>query len=126
MVGVVEAAEAADAFSTLLGELSRAPLGGLALLRIVQLLRHFPLLLLLFFTLCVPFLIFYCYDAARLKEIIGEADETETFIGSKGVDHSLGQVASGFEFWYTCVISMIVIGSAKMVVENTGPFALGD
>jgi hypothetical protein len=84
------------------------------------------LVLLLIFNLCVPFLIFYCYDAARLKEMIGEADETEKFIGGKGKDQQFSEVVSGLEFWYTCVISMIVIGSAKMVVENTGPFSLGN
>ena len=84
------------------------------------------LVMLLLFNLCVPLIIFVCYDGARLKEMIGEATETEKFIGGKGVDHDFSEVASGIEFWYTCVISMIVIGSAKMVLENTGPFSLHD
>ena len=84
------------------------------------------LIVLLIFNLCVPFVIFVAYDPARLKEMIGEASETEKFIGGKGVDHDFSEVASGMEFWYTCVISMIVIGSSKMVLENTGPFSLGD
>ena len=58
--------------------------------------------------------------------MIGGATETEKFIGGKGVDHNFAEVASGIEFWYTCVISMVVIGSSKMVLENTGPFSLNN
>lgn len=50
------------------------------------------LIMLLVFNLCVPLIVFFCYDAARLKEMIGRADENEKFIGGKGVDHEYSDV----------------------------------
>ena len=54
------------------------------------------------------------------------ASETDQWLVTRGVDFELKEVIVRREFWLYTVLTFIIVGTSRMIAENSTTFALND
>lgn len=74
----------------------------------------------------VPIFLLCLLDPNKIKTLVGEPSEIEKKLSNKGVDKTFSEAAQRIDFWYSCIVAMFLIGTARIFDENSDPLSMGD
>ena len=74
----------------------------------------------------VPVFLLCLLDPTKIKTLVGEPTDIEKKLSNKGVDKTFTEAAVRIDFWYTCIVAMFLIGTARIFDENADALGMGD
>ena len=74
----------------------------------------------------VPIFLLCLLDPSKIKTLVGEPTDIEKKLSNKGVDKTFTEAAQRVDFWYTCIVAMFLIGTARIFDENAEALGMGD
>ena len=74
----------------------------------------------------VPIFLLCLLDPTKIKTLVGEPTDIEKKLSNKGVDKTFSEAALRIDFWYTCIVAMFLIGTARIFDESAEVLGMGD
>jgi len=72
----------------------------------------------------VPFIFAFLIDQETFEGMMLNSSATDQWLVTRGIDFEVREVISRSEFWLYSLITFIIVGTSRMIAENSTTFAL--
>ena len=80
--------------------------------------------IMVWLNIAVPIIFAFLIDQETFEGMMMNSSATDQWLVTRGVDFEVREVIARSEFWLYSLITFIIVGTSRMIAENSTTFAL--